>query len=217
MSTFQALHYSPGSRQRIRIGIGWDVKEEMAERPEAFHSAFGSTKDGSDVYGEEIEVKVGTVTETFDLDLVCLIYNREGVLIDAVSPFDNEVIDRSGKIYHSGDETKGVSSGDDEAISVELKDLPEDIHGLVFFATVQSRHDYSQIPNTEFCVVDSMTNEDFDRRLLPPEDGRGKTAYVYLALRRGGETGWQMRIIDEYRIDKSIADWSEEVKGYLKT
>ncbi|MCB9965263.1 MAG: TerD family protein [Rhodospirillales bacterium] len=210
------LPHTQSGRERVTIGLSWDTPEIMPERPETFISQLD---DSGDVYEDDIEISVGFVQETYDLDLVCLIYNRERVLIDAVSPAPEETVDLSGAIYHTGDDTEGISAGDDEQVSVELANLPEDVTYLVFLAIIQSGHTFGQLLNTACRVADGKTDSDILNFFLAKdgEDGANKTACALIALSKDEAAQWHIRNISEYRVDKDVEDWGLEAASLIRS
>ncbi len=215
------LQYTHQARHRVGVSVRWDAVEEAVERPELYKLSKPEGADKSEhtrgftnPYGEDIKAEIGVVKETFDVDLICLMFDENGQIVDAVSPMEGEEIDQSGKVYHSGDERHGASINDDEIISVELKDLPEYIHQMVFFATVQSGHDYSAIVNPEARIFDAMNDRDLLLVRMDGAEAEGKTAFIFCRIYRG-EEDWMIQNISEFRIDAEIADWAEEVKPFL--
>ncbi len=215
------LDYTKQARHRIGVSIRWDAVEENIERPDLYKLKKPEGSDRAEAsggfvnpYGEDLDAEIGVLKETFDVDLVCLMFNKDGEIVDAVSPMDGEEIDQSGKVYHSGDERHGASINDDEIISVELKDLPEYIHHMVFFATVQSGHEYTSIINPEARVYDAMNNRDLMLVGIDGDDAQGKTAYIICRIFRG-EEDWMLHNIGEFRVDMEVEDWAEEVKPFL--
>lgn len=209
------LQYSKQGRQRVTVGISWDTPEIMPERPEAFVSAMD---EGTSDYDTNLDVTVGFVQEIYDLDLVCLIFDEEKDLIDAVSPSPQENVDLSGAIYHSGDDTAGVSAGDDEQISVELATLPDHIHHMVFLAIIQSGHTFGQVLNAECRVADGKTDSNSLLFSMGQNDREGNdcTACMMVSLHRGEEEGeWHIKHIAEYKVDKEIEDWGAVAQATL--
>ncbi len=216
------LRYTKQARHRIGVSIRWDAVEEQVKRPELFKLARPTESDDAESvkgfvnpYGQDIKAEIGMVRETFDVDLICLMFNSDKELVDAVSPMDGEEIDHSGKIYHSGDERHGASINDDEIISVELKDLPDYIHHIVFFATVQSGHDYSMIVNPEARIYDAMNDRDLMLVSMGGPASAGQTAFIFCRIFRGPED-WMVHNISEFRVDRQVRDWAEEVKPFLE-
>lgn len=208
------LMYTQRGRQRITVGLLWDTPEEIPDRADAF---VPETDLGVSMYGEQLDVELGYVQETYDLDLICLMFDRDKNFVDAVSPDALENINHSGTVYHSGDETQGTSSGDDEQISVELAFLPEEIHYLVFIATIQSGHYFGHVLNTECRIADGRTNAELWRAPLgrTVKEGANKTAVHFCTIHRGGVTGWTLQNVMEYRIDTEVKDWAQEVTTHL--
>lgn len=216
------LRYSQSARHRICIGISWDATEEAVERPEQYRPKLSSEDEDSSEsrrdyetrYGYELEGDVKKVKETFDLDLICLVFNKQGEIVDAVSPMEGEEVDQSGMIYHSGDERHGVSANDDEVVAVELKDLPGYASHLVFLAIIQSGHTYGQVVNPEARIYDSLSNKDLLRIRIPVKEGEDQTAFIFSRVYRGID-GWMVHYIGEFRLDHQVEDWAEEVKRFL--
>jgi tellurium resistance protein TerZ len=207
----QPLLFTEEGRGRISVGLSWDIEQILPERPDAFISEM---EEGLNSYGEEIDIQVGFTSAIFDMDLVCLIFNASHELIDAVSPAPTENVDLSGAIYHSGDDTRGVSSGDDEQISAELLNLPENIHTLVFMCIIQNKKmTFAQIPNVRCIVADGKTNSDLCSFAL--KNGGSNTAAIMFAIYRDAE-GWRIKSIEEYRVDKEIDDWGAEAQKYIR-
>lgn len=217
-SLIKTLEYSKNARQRICVGISWDAYEEAIEKPDMVDFPRSDEHDipeeFSNPYGHEIDIEIGKIKEVFDIDLACLIFNKDGELVDAVSPMEGEEIDESGKIYHSGDETDGVSKDDDEIIYVELKDIPEYIHHVFFIAICQSGHDLQRVINPEARVYDSTSRNEMLKCSMGGKDASGKTAFVICRIFRGDDE-WMIHHICEHKIDLEIEDWSEELKKYI--
>lgn len=213
------LLYSREARQRIVVALNWDSRMQAQaparkSKPQAPVQKQTDQEEESP-YVHKVEGSFNVVTETYDLDLVCLIFDASGTLIDAVSPDPQESIDRSGKIYHGGDETRGVGDTDDETISVELKDLPAPIHHLVFLAICQSGHSFERIAAPQARIMDGLTDVELLRSDLGKPGAPGKTACVIARLHRGGPEGWMLHNILEFRVDRKVEDWGAEVRPFL--
>ncbi|PJB70771.1 MAG: hypothetical protein CO093_06995 [Alphaproteobacteria bacterium CG_4_9_14_3_um_filter_47_13] len=153
--------------------------------------------------------------ETYDLDLSCIMYNKAGEAVDGVSAQPEENIDSSGKIYHSGDDTRGEGDRtDDEAISVELKDLPANICHIVFIAEIQSGHNFEHITNPSMRIADGKTNEDQLLTPLSTPDSQGKNGCVFARISRK-EDGWTLTLIEDYFNGEDIDDIVEYMSKYI--
>ncbi len=209
------LLYTKQGRKRITVGISWDTPEIMPERPEAFVS---NLDEGTSDYDVEMDVTVGFIQDTYDLDLICLIYNDMNELIDAVSPAPEENVDLSGAIYHSGDDTAGVSAGDDEQISIELEHLPDNIHHMVFISVIQSGHTYGEVLNAQCRIADGKTDNNLLKFSLGQYDPerKNKTACIMASIfRHPTNSEWYVKRISEFRIDKEIENWGDEAQKSL--
>ncbi len=190
------LHYTKEARHRIVCGLNWDPLE-------------------SDVGRIEKLKNLGQNIESFDLDLACVMYDADKEVVDGVSAKPDETVDESGKVYHSGDDTSGEGDGvDDEAISVELKELPDYIHHIVFLAEIQSLHSFDDIINPSMRIADGKTDDEQLTSSLATPEGAGKNAYVFARIsREGGD--WKLTCIEEFFDGHDIEDWIEHLKRYL--
>ncbi|MCB9991711.1 MAG: TerD family protein [Rhodospirillales bacterium] len=190
------LNYTPQARHRIVCGLNWDPMQENIGRAEKLKN-------------------MGQNVASFDLDLACVMYNSDGEPVDGVSAKPDETIDSSGKVYHSGDDTSGEGDKvDDEAISVELKDLPDYIHHVIFLAEIQSMHTFDEINNPSMRIADGKTNDDQLISNLSGPAAQGKTAYVFARISRDG-FAWTLTYIDEYGVSAEIDDWIGYLERYL--
>lgn len=199
------LEISETTQRRVHIGVGWDVREEEEKK----RKLFGNVTGGENPDNQYIQINV----EQYDMDLVALIFDAEGNAVDAVSPDLDEVMDQSGKIYHSGDNDTGRGDYDDEVISVELAGIPDYIHSIVFLVIAQSGHTFDRILESEARIADGKTNKNA-LKINMGEDGKGKTACIFARMFRRDDQ-WLVHNISEYRMDKEVEDWVEEVKPYL--
>ena len=153
--------------------------------------------------------------ENFDLDLACVMFDENKEAVDGVSAKPDENIDSSGKVYHSGDDTSGEGDRvDDEAISVELRDLPDYIHHIVFLAEVQSHHTFDQIHNPALRIADGKTDDDQLLSKIGGPEGVGKNAYVFARISRH-DGDWTLTYIDEFADGAQIDDWISYLGRYL--
>jgi stress response protein SCP2 len=209
------LLYTQKGRQRVTVGLLWDTPEAI---PTNDTETFVPQTDlGVSHYGEQLDIEIGYVQEVYDLDLVCLMFDKDKNLVDAVSPDPLESIDVSGAVYHSGDEMEGISGGDDEQISVELGHLPENVYSIVFLGIIQSGHYYGHVLNAECRVADGRTNTELWRMPLGRtiKEGADKTASAFCMLHNDENMGWMLTNLSEYRVDKEVEDWAAEVNQFL--
>lgn len=197
----EPLKYTEYAKNRIVVGLRWDPNEKAVIT--------------SGVVRAVREKMMGENDNAYDLDLACVMYDAYNEAIDGVSGRADETIDRSGHVYHSGDDMSGHGDHDDEAISVELKDFPDDVHHIVFVVESQGGHTFGEINMPEVRIADAKTDEDqFFISLDEQADGADKTAYVFARLfRKNGQ--WMIHYIGDYYIGEDIEDWIDTLDQYL--
>lgn len=201
------LNISESGKRRVHIGIGWDVREET-ERKRKLFSGSTSASASDNTY---VQMNV----EQYDMDLIALIFDENGTLVDAVSPEMDEEMDQSGHIYHSGDNDTGRGDFDDEIISVELLGLPDYINHIVFLVIAQSGHTFGRILGAEARIADGKTDENRLKIKLGQDGGENSTACIFAQIHKRGEE-WLLHNISEYRMDKDIEDWAAEIAPYIQ-
>lgn len=190
------LHYTKEARRRIVCGLNWDPLSEDPSHEERLKAA-------------------GIDTSGFDLDLACVAFSKDKEAVDGVSAQPEENVDESGKIYHSGDDTSGEGDRvDDEAISVELKDLPDYIHHIVFMAEIQSSHHFEDILNPSMRIADGKTNQTQLKTKMNCDAGRDKNGHVFACITRRGDD-WMLTNINEYFVSGEVEDIIAYLKRYL--
>lgn len=189
------LNHSLKARQRIVVGLSWDAREDKVKFLNALIK-----KDSQ-----------------HDLDISCYIYNTQGKFIDFVGAEAQDSMDKSGKIYHSGDDMSGAGDGDDEFISVELEPLPTDVHGIVFLVEVRSNHVFADIDAPFARVVDGMTNKNLLETPIDNEETQGNNAFIMCSIYRSAEsdTGWMLYNISEYPDISQIESWGTYLKQFV--
>lgn len=191
------LNVTLKARHRVMAGLAWDP----------------ASKTG---LMERVKELAGNPT-AHDLDLVCHIFGHDGGFIEHVSGEPGRNVDLSEKIYHSGDNTEGNAAGDDEEISVELRDLPPYIAQIVICAIIRGGHKFGEIAAPEIRLADGYTNHNLLQTPLNHPEGRDKSAFAFARLYRSPryETGWALHHIGEYLKYGGQHDFTEKLKEYL--
>lgn len=189
------LNVTQESHHRVFVGLGWDPKD-----------------DGGLI--EAITDKISGKALHHDLDLACYIYDANNNLINIVSAEVEHGADETGRIYHSGDNVEGIGDGDDEQISVELKDIDPDICNIVFIATIKSGHSFSEIDAPEIRLVDGYSNREFIVAPLICKESEEKSGYVFLRLYPQNEA-WTIHSIGEFFNVKDAGNLSEFLKDFI--
>jgi len=147
----------------------------------------------------------------FDLDLACILFDADKECVDGVSGKPDETIDQSGAVYHTGDDTTGAGEGDDEQVSIELLNLPEEVQTVVFLVEIQSNHGFADIRNPIVRIADGMTDRS---QLHVSLEGGDNTACVFASISRRND-GWLLHYIGDYIKGGDIEDWVEKLQEYL--
>lgn len=136
----------------------------------------------------------------FDLDASAFLLAANGkVRGDADFIFYNQLTSRDGSIQHTGDNRTGVGEGDDEAIKVDLSQVPADIDKVAFVVTIHEaearKQNFGQVGNSFIRVVNEVSGAEVVRYDLA-EDASTETAMVFAELYRSdGE--WKFRAVGQ--------------------
>lgn len=136
----------------------------------------------------------------FDLDASAFLLTADGkVRSEADFIFYNQLISRDGSIEHTGDNRTGAGDGDDEAIKVDLSQVPADIEKVAFAVTIHDaearKQNFGQVGNAFIRVVNPISGAEVVRYDLA-EDASTETAMVFAELyRSNGE--WKFRAVGQ--------------------
>lgn len=179
------LNVTKQGNQRIFVGLSWDPKPKRT-----LMARLRDFINGRKQY--------------HDLDLTCFLYDENQNFIDTICGKENKLGSPAQGIYHSGDDLEGIGDGDDEQISVELTNLPDNVHHILFKASIQSGHRFYHIKQPEIRLVDAYTK----RHLIKTPLNKDVTsteictnAYILAELYRTPETpeNWNIHYINSYR------------------
>ncbi|EPY2302635.1 MAG: TerD family protein [Clostridium sp.] len=134
----------------------------------------------------------------FDLDAAAFLLGENGkVMSDNDFIFYNNLKDASGSIVHLGDNKTGDGDGDDEQISIDLSNVPENIHKIDFTVTIHDAQEraqnFGQVSNAFIRIFNEETNEELIKYDLS-EDYSIETAVVVGELYRNGAE-WKFNAI----------------------
>lgn len=117
-------------------------------------------------------------------------------------------------VLHHGDNLTGAGDGDDEQISVNLKDMPEDIKSVVVAINIYgctSRHQhFGMIRNCYARIVDDATKTEICKYNLT-DNYSGSTALIVGKLNRT-EDGWVFEAVGEGSKAASIGELAKQYK-----
>lgn len=154
---------------------------------------------------ESITVGLGwdvrsTDGSAFDLDASCFLLNANGkVRSDSDFIFYNNLKSTCGAVVHTGDNRTGEGDGDDEAINVELMQVPADVAKLAFTVTIheadQRHQNFGMVSNAFIRIVNKKTGREVARFDLS-EDASTNTAMIFGEVyRHNGE--WKFRAVGQ--------------------
>ncbi len=191
------LNYSPQASHRIFAGLGWD--------PVGNPGVIGKLR--SAISGQK---------NYHDLDLACYIYDAHGAYISHVSTERGREKDQTGKIYHSGDNVEGLGEGDDEQISVELKDLDPVIGNIIFKASIKSGHRFCDVSEPEIHVSDGYTGRSLLHQNLKELPRNKQNSFIFARLFKLPDGPWMLENISEFRRQAPAQDWPEILRHFTR-
>ena len=155
------LNVTKQGNQRIFVGLSWDPKPKRTLMA-------------------RIRDFINGRKQYHDLDLTCFLYDENQRFIDTICGKENKLGSPAQGIYHSGDDLEGIGDGDDEQISVELTNLPDNVHHILFKATIQSGHRFYHIQQPEIRLVDAYTKRHLIKAPLNPQRGHNTDTNTYI-------------------------------------
>lgn len=141
-----------------------------------------------------------TTGDAFDLDASALLLSADGkVRSSADFIFYNQPSTPDGSVVHKGDNRSGEGDGDDEAIAVDLSNLPADIARIVFVVSIDQadtrRQNFGQVRSAYCRVVNQETDSEIVRYDLS-EDAAPETCMIFSELyRHNGE--WKFKAVGQ--------------------
>jgi tellurium resistance protein TerD len=136
----------------------------------------------------------------FDLDASLFMVQENGkVRGDHDFIFYNQLKSSDGSVEHAGDNRTGEGEGDDEAIKVNLSQVPAEITRLSVVATIHDaaarKQNFGMVQNAFIRVVNDSSGREISRYDLA-EDCSVETARIFGEVyRHGGE--WKFRAVGQ--------------------
>ena len=172
---------------RVFMGLGWDVAKKGG--------FFGKLMGGDD---------------EIDLDASCLMFNEEGIAVDAI--WFGQLQSKDGSIRHSGDNRTGAGEGDDEVIHVDLARVPANIKNLVFTVNSFRGQTFDSVANAFCRIVDKSSGKEIARYDLSVQ-GRHSAQIMAKLYRHNGE--WKMHAIGENGTGRTFQDLLPQILPHL--
>lgn len=216
------LSKSSDGLRNIMVGLGWDpadnkVVEQVTEtiKPGFLAKLFGATertvtRDVVRSYGNN---------ETIDCDAwLALLQGGKLINNEDIVYYGRKEFYSDGKrvVHHHGDNLTGEGEGDDEQITISLKDLPSKYDSIVIGVTIYRGADKGQsfgcINNTFIRVVDERDGFEICR-FDQAEVAENKDAITFIAGKLYKDKGeWQFTAIGKGTSDKSISEAASHYK-----
>jgi tellurium resistance protein TerD len=141
-----------------------------------------------------------TTGADFDLDASALMVGTSGkILSDQHFVFFNNLTSPDGSVEHTGDNLTGEGEGDDEAINVNLANVPGECDRVVFTVSIYEAEprgqSFGQVRNAFIRVVNQADRREITRYDLS-EDASTETAMVFGELYRNGNE-WKFRAVGQ--------------------
>lgn len=138
--------------------------------------------------------------QDFDLDVSAFMLRENGKVTGAKDfIFYSNLKSEDGSIIHTGDNQTGDGDGDDEAMTVDLNAVPQDIQRIVFTVTIykgpERRQSFGQVSNAYARLINHDTQEEIARFDLT-EDYSTETAMQMVELYRRDGT-WRFGAIGQ--------------------
>jgi tellurium resistance protein TerD len=136
----------------------------------------------------------------FDLDASLFMLGENGkVRADGDFIFYNNLKSADGSVVHTGDNRTGVGEGDDEAIKVNLKQVPANVSRLSVCVTIHEaesrKQNFGMVANAFIRIVNEADKKEIARYDLS-EDASTETAMIFGEVYRNG-TEWKFRAIGQ--------------------
>jgi len=136
----------------------------------------------------------------FDLDASAFVLDSAGkVLSDQHFVFYNNTQDPSGAVVHKGDNRTGEGEGDDEALEIELGQMPPSAAKVAFLVTIHDaearRQNFGQVGNAYIRALNVDGEQEIARYDLS-EDASTETAMIFGELYRHNEE-WKFKAIGQ--------------------
>lgn len=170
--------------EKVVVGLGWDAAKK---------GLFGRTYN-------------------IDCDASAIILGENDKLMDVVYYGSRQSDD--GCVLHHGDNLTGAGDGDDEQISVDLKNMSHNVYKIIFVVNIYNcnsrKQDFGMIKNAFIRIVDQSSEKEICRYNLS-DNYTGKTAMIFGEVyKRNNE--WKFNAVGTGTTDRSISELTENYR-----
>lgn len=210
------LSKSAEGLSKIMVGLGWDpaTDEQVQQVTEVIKPGFFGRLFGA----QERTVTRNVVTRTSSGDTIdCdawLALLQNGKLRDSSDIVyygkKDFMVSGNAVVHHHGDNLTGEGDGDDEQITINLKELPSQYDSIVIGVTIyrgaEKNQSFGSIKNTFVRVVDERDSFEICR-FNQSEMAENKDAITFIAGKLYKDKGeWQFTATGKGTMDKSISE-----------
>ena len=141
-----------------------------------------------------------TAGTDFDLDATAFMLGENGkVRIEEDFIYYRQLISVCGSVEHTGDNRSGSGNGDDEAIQIELENVPTLVKRIAICVTIDDadsrKQNFGQVNNAYMRIVDMDTDSEVARFDLT-EDYSTETAMIFGEVyRHNGD--WKFKAVGQ--------------------
>jgi tellurium resistance protein TerD len=179
--------------REIMVGLGWDEKNKSSR-------FLGRLLGG----GSQIDCDASVIL----LDSADKMRRQDELV------YYGNLKHASGSVRHMGDNLTGEGEGDDEQIFIDLREVPQEIHRLVFVVNIyeckRRKQDFGLIKNAFIRIVDAASKQELVKFNLT-ENYAGKTALTVGEVYRQ-EKDWKFVAIGEGTTETSLAEMTRRYK-----
>lgn len=149
-----------------------------------------------------------------DLDLSCVTYDAHDERIDCV--WYAQLQSKDGAIRHKGDDTVGWDAGDDEAVTIDLSKLNDQVKTLFFVISSFSEESFSHVDEAYWRLFDGQ-----GKRVLGGYKFKGGDrvkARIVMRLQKtevNGLNEWRVKCLDEAATGQNVQEIFPEIRALL--
>jgi len=159
------------------------------------------------------------IDRPIDLDASCCLFNAEGHSLEIV--YYGNLKSLNDAVCHSGDNTTGQGSGDDERIEIRLDKLENQVYGIVLAVNCYSGVTFSSVSSAYVRLLSRKPNSTEDEIARFDLNCRGSHTGLVLCkltrlVTRNGEPNWAVQAIGEPGKGRKVQDMLPLIQQVLQ-
>lgn len=137
----------------------------------------------------------------FDLDVMVFLVNEQGKIANGEKDFIyyNNLQNANGSVVHSGDNRTGDGDGDDETVTFDLANIPENVKRAIITVSIDNaearRQTFGQVIDAYVRCVNDETKIEVARFDLS-EDSSTETAMIFAEVYRHNNE-WKFKAVQQ--------------------